>query len=201
MKRVLLALRGRLWAERRQRVAALVTLCVAGALGHITIVGPGLAALESADAAEPQLKDEFRNRLQRAAELGPLQAQQEALQQTVAALEGPAAQGAGLAGLVSLARQHGLAVDLLEAEDLEVPGDFAALRTAQLRLGGSYVQFAGFAEALATQFPHVVLHNLVWQSAPERRVIVLDAAADTRRWLTVDELAAIKKRQAKDRRR
>lgn len=201
MKRALLALRGRLWAERRQRVAAGVVLLVVGAWGYGAIVDPARQALESAEDAEPKLKHDYVNRLTQAARLEPLQALQRTMQQAMVDAEGPPAIGAALADLVSLARQHGLTVDLLEADDNELLGDYAALRSAQLRLSGSYAQFAGFAEAIAAKTPRVALRNLVWQALPERAAITLDVAADSRRWLTVDEIAALKKRQAKERRR
>lgn len=201
MKRALLALRGRVWAERRQRVAAGMVLVVVGALGYGAIVDPALQALESAELAEPDLKADYVKRLRQAASFEPLQALQRTAQQTIVEAEGPPATGAALASLVSLARQQGLSVELLEAEDAERLADYAAVRSAQIRLVGGYTQFAGFAEALAAKFPQVALRNLVWQTVPDGAAITLEAVADTRRWLTVDEIIALKKRQAKDRRR
>jgi type IV pilus assembly protein PilO len=151
--------------------------------------------LETEQAKELKLRDDYKVKLTKAVNLDVLKKQREQVQQYVTQLEKQLPSKAEMDALLSDINQAGLGRSLLF--DLFRPGQIAvkeyyAELPISLKVSGRYHDIGAFASDVANLSRIVTLNNL--SIAPKADgTLALDATAKTFRYLDSDEVAAQRK--------
>ena len=150
------------------------------------------ADLDAAEAREATLKEEFKNKLQKAVSLDGLKKQREQVQQYVTQLEKQLPSKAEMAALLSDINQAGLGRGL--QFDMFKPGaivvkDYYAELPINLRVNGQYHDIGAFSSDIAFLSRIVTLNNIsITPVGKDASVLVMDATARTYRYLDPDEV-------------
>jgi type IV pilus assembly protein PilO len=150
--------------------------------------------LEQAHAQEAKLREDFSDKLRKAASLKLLKKQRDEVAETVEGLEKLLPNKAEMAGLLSAVNQAGVGRDL--QFELFRPGPstlktYYAIIPVSIRVVGGYHHFASFAADVA-QLPRIVtLSNIAVQPKAEG-VLAFEATVKTYRYLDAAEVVAQK---------
>lgn len=157
------------------------------------------AELTTAEAAEVQLREEFKVKLVKAVSLEALKKQREQVQQYVTQLEKQLPSKAEMDALLSDINQAGLGRSLqfeLFRPGQVVINDYYAELPIALKITGRYHDMGAFASDIANLSRIVTLNNLVITSVKEG-TLIMDATAKTFRYLDSNEVNAQRKATAK----
>lgn len=150
------------------------------------------AELETEQAKEVTLRDEYKKKLAKAVNLEALKKQREQVQQYVTQLEKQLPSKAEMDALLSDINQAGLGrslqFDLFRPGQVAVKDYYAELPIA-VRVTGRYHDIGAFASDIANLSRIVTLNNLTILPAKDG-VLAMDATAKTFRYLDPDEVAA-----------
>lgn len=150
------------------------------------------AELETEQAKEVTLRDEYKKKLAKAVNLEALKKQREQVQQYVTQLEKQLPSKAEMDALLSDINQAGLGrslqFDLFRPGQVAVKDYYAELPIA-VRVTGRYHDIGAFASDIANLSRIVTLNNLTILPAKDG-VLAMDATAKTFRYLDTDEVAA-----------
>lgn len=140
-------------------------LIFAGVLvaGYFFIIKDKLIELEAAEAEEEQLRTEFETKQRRAASLDQYRAQLEEMRETFGAMLRQLPSETEIEALLIDISQAGLAAGLEEElfqPQREVNRDFYAELPIQMRLTGTFHEFATFASNVSALPRIVTLHNI-----------------------------------------
>ena len=158
-------------------------------------------ALNTAQAQELKLKDDYKVRLRKAVNLEALRKQREQVLQYVTQLEKQLPSKAEMAALLSDINQAGIGRSL--QFDLFKPGqtivkDYYAELPISLKVNGQYHDIGYFAADIANLSRIVTLNNIaITPSSKEGSSLVLEATARTFRYLDPQEIQEQKDTQAK----
>ncbi len=184
------------------RVIVIVLLCLVLLFaGYYLDTSDQLLELETAQAKESSLKQEFETKQAKAANLGAYQEQMKEMQRSFGALLQQLPGKTEVAGLlVDISRVgilSGLEFELFKPE-AEIPKEFYAELPIKIRVKGSYHEFGNFASGTAALPRIVTLHNLSITSKVKKGEdgrMVMEATAKTYRYLEKDTTADNKKRK------
>ena len=153
------------------------------------------AELESEQASEVKLREEYKTKLAKAVNLDALKKQREQVLQYVTQLEKQLPSKAEMDALLSDINQAGLGRSL--QFDLFRPGqvlvkDYYAELPIAVRVSGRYHDIGAFAADIANLSRIVTLNNLAVVPAKDG-TLVMDTTAKTFRYLDAEEIAAQRK--------
>lgn len=152
--------------------------------------------LETDQASEQTLKDDFEKKLTKAVNLDALKKQREQVQQYVTQLEKQLPGKAEMSALLSDINQAGLGrslqFDLFKPGQMVVKEYYAEL-PIEIRVTGKYHDIGAFASDIAHLSRIVTLNNLVLSPGKEGGALSMDATARTFRYLDPDEVVAQRK--------
>ncbi|WP_088283212.1 type 4a pilus biogenesis protein PilO [Ideonella sp. A 288] len=164
----------------------------------VGLVSDADAELEAARKREPELKNDYRNKLGQAVNLTELRKQKQQVQEYVTQLEKQLPGKADMDALLSDINQagigRGLQFELFRPGLVELKDYYAELPIA-LRVTGRYHDIGAFAADVANLSRIVTLHNLAIATPPKDTsgLLSMDATARTYRYLDVNEIAEIRK--------
>jgi type IV pilus assembly protein PilO len=175
-----------------------VTAWVLAALGVVALAWFALLSnvnneLESERNREPNLKDQYRNRLAQAVNLTELRKQKLQVQEYVTQLEkqlpGKADMDALLSDINQAGLGRGLQFELFKPGQVQVKEYYAELPIA-IKVSGKYHDIGAFAADVANLSRIVTLQNLSIAPVPGNSgMLVMDASAHTYRYLDTTEIA------------
>jgi type IV pilus assembly protein PilO len=153
-----------------------------------------IAALESAQQKELELKKTFEQKQRRAANLEPLKDQLRQMKASFGTLLRLLPNRTEIEGLLVDISQAGLSAGLefeLFKPEAEVPADFYAIQPITIRVTGTYHEFGEFVSALAALPRIVTQHDIKitpHKTADGDKALVMDMVAKTYRYLDEDEM-------------
>jgi type IV pilus assembly protein PilO len=151
--------------------------------------------LESLQAEENKLKEEYKSKLQQAINLDELRKQREQVSQYVLTLEKQLPSKSEMDALLSDINQagvgRGLDFELFRPGQTNVKEYYAELPIT-IKLVGKYHDLGAFASDIAN-LPRIVTLNNMNLAAGKGATLTLDATAKTYRYLDADELASQRK--------
>jgi type IV pilus assembly protein PilO len=157
-----------------------------------------ITALETAEAKEKTLKDEFINKKKQAINLDIYRKQLKEIEQSFGALLKQLPNKTEMEGLITDINQAGLGRGLefesFKPASSENFSEFYATLPISIRVTGSYHDLAAFASDIA-QLPRIVTLNNI-SILPVKTGLVMNATAMTYRYLDDTEIAARKKASA-----
>ena len=186
-------------------VKLIAILAVCGAVGfggYWFDTKDQLVTLENAKAKETDLKKEFETKQSVAANLIPYRQQMKEMEKSFGALLLQLPSKTEVAELLVDVSREGLKAGLefeLFKPEAEVKKEFYAEYPIKIRVVGTYHQFGNFASGIAALPRIVTLHNLKINQQKQVKgggqssTLVMDATANTYRYLDQDELDAKKK--------
>lgn len=152
--------------------------------GYFFIIKDKLIELESAEAEEQQLREEFETKQRRAASLDQYRAQLEEMRETFGAMLRQLPNETEIEALLIDISQSGLAAGLEEElfqPQREVNHDFYAELPIQMRLTGTFHEFATFASNVSALPRIVTLHNI--RISPSGGELTMEITAKTYRYI------------------
>lgn len=186
------------------KAAAILLVCVLilGA-GYYFDTSDQLLELERHERTERDLKQTFKTKANKAANLDAYKQQMADMKQSFGAMLKQLPSKTEVAELLVDISQTGLASGL-EFELFkplgEVPLDFYAELPIQLRMNGDYHEFGSFVSGVAALPRIVTLHDFTISPGKEGS-LVMTATAKTYRYLDDDEAAAAKKGDGKSKKK
>jgi type IV pilus assembly protein PilO len=175
----------------RYALFMLVTLLLVVALWFLWL-NTSQAELETEQAKEVTLREEYKKKLSKAVNLEALKKQREQVQQYVTQLEKQLPSKAEMDALLSDINQAGLGrslqFDLFRPGQVAVKNYYAELPIA-VRVTGRYHDIGAFVSDIANLSRIVTLNNLTIVPGKDG-VLTMDATAKTFRYLDSDEVAA-----------
>lgn len=171
------------------------------ALAWFAVVSTANEELETARNMEPQLKQDYRNKLAQAVNLSELRKQKQQVQEYVTQLEkqlpGKAEMDALLSDINQAGIGRGLQFELFRPGQVQLKDFYAELPIA-LKVSGRYHDIGAFAADVANLSRIVTLHNLTILVPPRDATgsLSMEATARTYRYLDVNEIAEIRKAKA-----
>lgn len=175
----------------RYALFMLVTLLLVVALWFLWL-NTSQAELETEQAKEVTLREEYKKKLSKAVNLEALKKQREQVQQYVTQLEKQLPSKAEMDALLSDINQAGLGrslqFDLFRPGQVAVKNYYAELPIA-VRVTGRYHDIGAFVSDIANLSRIVTLNNLTILPGKDG-VLTMDATAKTFRYLDSDEVAA-----------
>jgi type IV pilus assembly protein PilO len=193
------------------KLIAILAVCGAvGFAGYWFDTKEQLSVLDKAKAEEETLKTEFKTKQAVAANLAAYKQQMKDMEKTFGALLLQLPSKTEVAELLVDVSREGLKAGL--EFELFKPGsesvkDFYAEYPINIRVVGSYHQFGNFASGIAALPRIVTLHNLkIRQNSKGKKgsgdaLLVMEATANTYRYLDQDELDAKKAKKKKKKRK
>lgn len=193
------------WPLAPKIVAALAVMVGVIAACYFLVLSDEQAVLESEQAREPQLRDEYKNKLAQAVNLPELRKQKSQVEEYVTQLEkqlpGKAEIDSLLSDISSAGVGRGLQFELFRPGQVVVKDYYAELPIA-IKVSGRYHDIGSFAADVSNLSRIVTLHNLVVTtpsnagprdgSAP----LSMEATARTYRYLDAGEVADQRKAAA-----
>ena len=187
------------------KLVAILAVCGAvGFAGYWFDTKDQLAALDNAKARETELKKEFETKQAVAANLIPYRRQMKEMEKSFGALLLQLPSKTEVAELLVDVSREGLKAGLefeLFKPEAEIKKEFYAEYPIKLRVVGTYHQFGNFASGIAALPRIVTLHNLKirqqkkGKSESSAATLIMDATANTYRYLDQDEIASSKKKK------
>ncbi len=189
------------WPLAPKLAAGLFVMAVVVAGGYFVLLADEQARLEAEYAREPQLRDDFRNKLAQAVNLPELRKQKSQVEEYVTQLEkqlpGKAEIDSLLSDISSAGVGRGLQFELFRPGQVLVKDYYAELPIA-VRVSGRYHDIGAFAADVANLSRIVTLHNLIVVAPPNpASPLSMEATARTYRYLDATEVAEQKKAAAK----
>lgn len=196
------------WPLPVKLIAILVVCAAVGFAGYWFDTKEQLSALDKSRVKEEELKKEFQTKQAVAANLEAYKQQMKDMEKTFGALLLQLPSKTEVAELLVDVSREGLKAGL--EFELFKPGsesvkDFYAEYPISIRVVGTYHQFGNFASGIAALPRIVTLHNLKIGQKKKGKVsgdamLVMEATANTYRYLDQDELDA-KNREKKSKRK
>ncbi|MFG6463600.1 type 4a pilus biogenesis protein PilO [Roseateles sp. DXS20W] len=189
------------WPLAPKVAAGLFVMALTIAGGYFVLLADEQARLEAEYAREPQLRDDFRNKLAQAVNLPELRKQKSQVEEYVTQLEkqlpGKAEIDSLLSDISSAGVGRGLQFELFRPGQVLVKDYYAELPIA-VRVSGRYHDIGAFAADVANLSRIVTLHNLIVVApANPASPLSMEATARTYRYLDATEVAEQKKAAAK----
>ena len=194
------------WPFAAKAVAILVLCAAVLFAGYWFDTKDQLAVLAQAEEKEKELKTTFESKQAVAANLEAYRQQMEEIEKTFGALLLQLPSKNEIAELlVDISRvglDSGLEFELFKPQD-EVKKDFYAEFPIQIRVNGTYHQFGNFASGVASLPRIVTLHNLAISGSKDKNSdkLIMEATANTYRYLDKDEMKAVSKEDKNKKRR
>jgi type IV pilus assembly protein PilO len=194
------------WPMLPKMAASLVITLIVVVLGYVALLSDEQAALEAAEAREPQLKADYTAKLAQAVNLPELRKQKSQVEEYVTQLEKQLPSKAEIDSLLSDINQagsgRGLQFELFRPGQV-VLKDYYAELPISVKVTGRYHDIGAFAADVANLSRIVTLHNLnVVAPLPGSKdaagALSMEATARTYRYLDSGEVAEQKKAAAKD---
>lgn len=191
------------WPLPIKLVAVLILCAAVGFAGYWFDTKDQLATLDNAKAKELELKKEFQTKQAVAANLIPYRKQMKEMEKSFGALLLQLPSKTEVAELLVDVSREGLKAGLefeLFKPEAEIKRDFYAEYPIKIRVVGTYHQFGNFASGIAALPRIVTLHNLKINQQSKSKtkggpstLLVMDATANTYRYLDQDEIGNKKK--------
>jgi type IV pilus assembly protein PilO len=180
-------------------VVALVCIAVLGA-GYWFDTQEQIAVLERTRQKEDSLKKDFETKQAKAVNLEAYRQQMTEMEESFGTMLRQLPSKTEVADLLVDITQTGLASGLefeLFKPGNASPKEFYAELPIQLTVTGSYHSFGAFVSGVAALPRIVTLHNInISKSAAKSEVLVMQANANTYRYLDEEEIAAARKAQS-----
>lgn len=191
------------WPLLPKLAAALAVMVVVAIAGYVFVLSDVQAGLEAEGAREPQLRQEYKNKLSQAVNLPELRKQKSQVEEYVTQLEkqlpGKAEIDSLLSDISSAGVGRGLQFELFRPGQVLVKDYYAELPIA-VKVSGRYHDIGAFAADVSNLSRIVTLHNLV-VVAPSSRdpsaPLSMEATARTYRYLDASEVAEQKRAATK----
>ena len=172
-------------------------LVLVAAAGWALVVSDAAARLQAQRAREAVLKEDFRTKLNQAANLAELRKQKQQVQEYVTQLErqlpGKAEMDALLSDINQAGIGRGLQFELFRPGQVEIK-DYYAVLPITLRVSGRFHDIGAFTADVANLSRIVTLHNLtITPTKDAAGTLSMDAVARTYRYLDSVELADVRK--------
>ena len=183
------------WPTLPKIAAFIAAVAVAVALGWFLVIQGATEELETARAAEPQLRNDYTSRLRQAVNLGELRKQKLQVQEFVTQLEkqlpGKAEMDALLSDINQAGLGRGLQFELFRPGQVQIKEYYAELPIS-IRVNGRYHDIGAFAADVANLSRIVTLHDMAIAPAPRDPSgnLTMEATARTYRYLDATEIAA-----------
>ncbi|MEO6281214.1 type 4a pilus biogenesis protein PilO [Roseateles sp.] len=189
------------WPWAPKLASALVVMLVVVGAGYVVLLQDEQDRLEAEHNREPQLREDFRNKLGQAVNLPELRKQKSQVEEYVTQLEkqlpGKAEIDSLLSDISSAGVGRGLQFELFRPGQILVKDYYAELPIA-LRVSGRYHDIGAFAADVSNLSRIVTLHNLVVVApAAPNSPLSMEATARTYRYLDPTEVAEQRKAAAK----
>ncbi|WP_018938219.1 MULTISPECIES: type 4a pilus biogenesis protein PilO [unclassified Thioalkalivibrio] len=166
-------------------ILVVIVLAILG-LSYYLFIGDQRTELERAESRELQLRDEFEDKQQRAANLQAYEDQLEEMERMFASLLELLPSSAEIPSLLVDVSQTGLQAGL-EIELFEPRGenrrDFYAEVPIRLRVRGDYEDLAEFVSGVSALPRVVTMHNMHIRPGDSDNDLLMDAVARTYRYL------------------
>ncbi|WP_024327798.1 type 4a pilus biogenesis protein PilO [Thioalkalivibrio sp. AKL19] len=166
-------------------ILAVIVLAILG-LSYYLFIGDQRTELERAESRELQLRDEFEDKQERAANLQAYEDQLEEMERMFASLLELLPSSAEIPSLLVDISQTGLQAGL-EIELFEPRGenrrDFYAEVPIRLRVRGDYEDLAEFVSGVSALPRVVTMHNMHIRPGDSDNDLLMDAVARTYRYL------------------
>lgn len=185
------------------KIAAWCGAVVAAVLiGWLLVISEQENILAAAEAVEPKLKDEYRDKLSQAVNLDGLRRQKELVQEYVTQLEkqlpGKAEMDALLSDINQAGLGRGLQFELFKPAQVAVKDYYAELPIS-IKVTGRFHDVGAFAGDVANLSRIVTLHNMT--ILPQSKdnptgILSMEAMARTYRYLDANEVAQVRKAAA-----
>ncbi|MBI5330831.1 MAG: type 4a pilus biogenesis protein PilO [Betaproteobacteria bacterium] len=176
-------------------ILALVFMLVLGG-GWYALWSGAMKQLDVKRAEEVKLRSDFQTKKMLTAHYEEykhrLTVIEDSLSSLIKQLPGKAEMDALLADINQAGVSRGLEFDLFKP-GTETAADFYATMPVNLKVSGSYHDLGGFVSDLARLPRIVTLHDITLSPQPGGKFIVMDARAETYRYLDEKELAEAKK--------
>ena len=193
------------WPIAFKLVAILAVCGAVGFGGYWFDTKEQLVTLDNAEAKEVELKKEFETKQAVAANLIPYRKQMKEMERSFGALLLQLPSKTEVAELLVDVSREGLKAGLefeLFKPGAEIKKDFYAEYPISIKVVGTYHQFGNFASGIAALPRIVTLHNLkITQKKGKGKEagsgLVMEATANTYRYLDQEELDAKKKKSGK----
>jgi type IV pilus assembly protein PilO len=187
------------WAPKLATALAVIVAVIG--VGYVFLLQDEQDRLEAERNREPQLREDFRNKLGQAVNLPELRKQKSQVEEYVTQLEkqlpGKAEIDSLLSDISSAGVGRGLQFELFRPGQILVKDYYAELPIA-LRVSGRYHDIGAFAADVANLSRIVTLHNLVVVApATPNSPLSMEATARTYRYLDPTEVAEQRKAAAK----
>jgi len=196
------------WPLPVKAVAILIICCAVGFAGYWFDTKDQLSTLDSAKAHEKELKTEFETKQAVAANLNDYRKQMKEMEKTFGALLLQLPSKTEVAELLVDVSREGLKAGLefeLFKPGAETVKEFYAEYPISIRVIGTYHQFGNFASGIAALPRIVTLHNFSIalqkkttksKTSGAATTLIMDATANTYRYLDQEELDAKNKKAA-----
>jgi type IV pilus assembly protein PilO len=183
------------WPTLPKVAAWIAAVAAAVLLGWFLVVQGATEELETARAAEPNLRNDYTSRLRQAVNLSELRKQKLQVQEYVTQLEkqlpGKAEMDALLSDINQAGLGRGLQFELFRPGQVQIKEYYAELPIA-IRVNGRYHDIGSFAADIANLSRIVTLHDLTIGPVPRDPSgnLSMQATARTYRYLDATEIAA-----------
>ncbi|WP_233373236.1 type 4a pilus biogenesis protein PilO [Roseateles cellulosilyticus] len=189
------------WPLAPKLASALAVVLAVVAAGYFFLLSDVQANLEAERNREPQLREDFRNKLGQAVNLPELRKQKSQVEEYVTQLEkqlpGKAEIDSLLSDISSAGVGRGLQFELFRPGQ-EVVKDYYAELPISLRVSGRYHDIGSFAADVSNLSRIVTLHNLIVVAPPNPNApLSMEVTARTYRYLDAAEVAEQRKAAAK----
>ena len=193
------------WPLPIKLIAILVVCAAVGFAGYWFDTKEQLVVLENAENKEKDLKKEFQTKQAVAANLIPYRRQMKEMEKSFGALLLQLPSKTEVAELLVDVSREGLKAGLefeLFKPGAEIKKDFYAEYPISIKVVGTYHQFGNFASGIAALPRIVTLHNLKinqkkakkGESSGGSALLIMEATANTYRYLDQDEISKKKKK-------
>ncbi|MGE5451622.1 MAG: type 4a pilus biogenesis protein PilO [Acidobacteriota bacterium] len=193
------------WPILPKLTAFVFTAIAVVALGWFAMLSGQNDELQAQRDKEPQLKEEYRNKVAQAVNLGELRKQRIQVEEYVKQLEkqlpGKAEMDALLSDINQAGLGRGLEFDLFRPGSVTVKDYYAELPIS-IRVSGRYHDIGAFTADIANLSRIVTLHNLFISSVNAKDAgggaLFMEATARTYRYLDQSEVDAMRAEKAKN---
>lgn len=192
------------WPLLPKLAASLVVMLAVVGAGYAFVLADVQAGLDSERDREPQLRQDYHNKLAQAVNLPELRKQKSQVEEYVTQLEkqlpGKAEIDSLLSDISSAGVGRGLQFELFRPGQVLIKDYYAELPIA-VKVSGRYHDIGAFAADVSNLSRIVTLHNLVVQAPSGPRdangALTMEATARTYRYLDAAEVAEQRKAAAK----
>lgn len=188
------------WPLLPKMAAAAAVIALVVIAGYFLVLSDEQANLDAERGREPQLRQDYQNKLGQAVNLPELRKQKSQVEEYVTQLEkqlpGKAEIDSLLSDITSAGIGRGLQFELFRPGP-EVIKDYYSEQPIALKVTGRYHDIGSFAADVANLSRIVTLHNVVIVSTNPANPLSMEATARTYRYLDAAEVAEQKKAAAK----